>query len=399
MSPCEAPSTEQVSRSCHPETAGRNRQISIRALFSKMPYVATRPSDSVALMRSVNFDPAPPLDADLGRRVALAIDGKTKPLGSLGELERLAKALAMAQGVENPCVEKAEALVFAGDHGAATSGISAYPSEVTAQMVLNFLGGNAAINVFCRSNDLDFRVVDAGVASPLAPHSSLIDQKIALGTKNYLERPAMDLTQAEQAIHRGILVARQSQHRECRVLLLGEMGIGNSSSAALITHCVTRASLEECVGRGTGVDDNGLRRKTALLFEALARGGVPQDPWAILCEYGGFEIAMMAGCMIGAAQARQIAVVDGYIASAAALLACALVPSVRPYLVFAHHSQERGHRHSLKHLDAHPLLDLQMRLGEGTGAALAYPLLRCAARFLNEMASFESAGVSTRRGS
>lgn len=350
-------------------------------------------------MRSAILEPAPPLDPALGRRVARTIDGKTKPLGSLGELEGLAKQIAMAQGVETPCVENAEALVFAGDHGAATSGISAYPREVTAQMVQNFLNGNAAINVFCRSNDLDLRVVDAGVASQLPAHASLIDQKVALGTNNYLEAPAMSLGQTEQALQRGILVARQSQHRERKVLLLGEMGIGNSSSAALITHCVTRAPLDECVGRGTGLDDQELLRKATLLYRAIERGGAPHDPWEILCEYGGFEIAMMSGCMIGAAQARQLAIVDGYIASAAALLACALVPSVRPYLIFAHRSSEFGHHHSLAHLDAHPLLDLKMRLGEGTGAALAFPLLRCAARFLSEMASFESAGVSSRRES
>lgn len=346
-------------------------------------------------MAKPDFAPAPSLDPELREKIQQSIDSKTKPVGSLGRLENLALQIALAQNSTSPKVESAQVLVFAGDHGAAHEGISAYPVEVTAQMVGNFLQGGAAISVFSRLFGLDFRVIDAGVAQTLQAHPKLCDLKIAQGTKNYIEEPAMSQAQARLAMARGAELAMQAKGED--LLVLGEMGIGNSSSAALLTHCITGAPLEGCVGRGTGLDDDGLGRKHKRLSLALERGGRVQDPVAALCEYGGFELAMMVGTMIQAAQARQLVLIDGFIVTASALIACELCPSIRPYLIFSHRSQETGHRHALDHLQASPLLDLELRLGEGSGAALAYPLVQAAAAFLNQMASFESAGVSRDR--
>lgn len=329
-------------------------------------------------------------------KVQAAIDEKTKPLGSLGQLEALALQICGALNQERPTIQKALSLVFAGDHGVAKNGVSAYPPQVTTQMVHNFLQGGAAISVFCKLYNLDFRVVDAGISTKLEAHPALIDHKIAAGTQNYLEEPAMSESQVRQAIDKGMSLANQAHQEGRNLLLLGEMGIGNSSSAALITHCITKVPLEDCIGNGTGHGKEGLQRKRTLLAQALERGGCPDDPLLTLAQYGGFEGAMMVGTMIKAASLRQLVVVDGFIVTASALVACALCPAIRPYLVFAHRSLEPGHVHSLIHLQASPLLELDLRLGEGTGAALAYPLILAATAFLREMASFASAGVSTR---
>lgn len=337
---------------------------------------------------------APPVDPLLLAKVQRVIDEKTKPPGSLGQLEDLALQICGALNQEEPEIKNAQALIFAGDHGAASNGISAYPAEVTAQMVQNFLQGGAAINAFCKLHDLDFRVVDAGVSSRVEPHPALIDRKIASGTQDYLRAPAMSPAQVQEAIKAGMELAKQAHQEERSLLLLGEMGIGNSSSAALLTHCITKIPLEDCIGAGTGQHKEDLQKKRELLEQARQRGGCPDDPFLALAEYGGFEGAMMVGTMIKAASQRQLVLVDGFIVTASALVACELCPSIRPYLIFAHRSLEAGHVHSLTHLRASPLLELDLRLGEGTGAALAYPLLLAATAFLREMASFASAGVS-----
>lgn len=341
------------------------------------------------------FAAAPRIDPKLAAEVKHIIDHKTKPLGSLGQLESLALQLALAQGNELPCVNPAQTLVFAGDHGAAHHGISAYPPEVTAQMVHNFLDGGAAINVFSRLYGLDFLVVDAGVATPLPTHPRLINRKIAPGTRNFLQEPAMSPEQTHDAIVAGARMVEDPSCASAKVLVLGEMGIGNSSSASLITHCITGAPLQTCIGRGTGLDNHGLEKKKEALSCAQKRGGSPDDPFMALCEYGGFEGAMMVGAMAKAAQLQKIVLVDGFIVTASALVACSMYPWVRPYLVFAHRSREQGHRAALEHLEAKALLNLDLALGEGSGAALAYPLLQASAGFLREMASFRSAGVST----
>lgn len=345
---------------------------------------------------SVHFQIAAP---DTGLQAALQrkIDQKTKPLGALGQLEDLALQAGLVQQSLEPRLSRPHMLVFAGDHGAARAGVSAYPQEVTWQMVENFLAGGAAINVFCKAHGLILAVVDAGVAHDFAPRPGLVQAKVAPGTANYLDAPAMSREQLELALERGASMARRLAGEGCNLLGFGEMGIGNTASASLLAHALTGVSLEASVGRGTGLDDAGLEKKRRLLAQAAARAGLPAggaDPLAALAEFGGFEIAMMAGAMLAGAEAGMLLLIDGFIVSAAALVAARLHPALVDYCVFCHRSAEPGHQAVLDALGARPLLDLGLRLGEGTGAALAYPLLQSALAFLNEMASFESAGVA-----
>ncbi|HMV04385.1 MAG TPA: nicotinate-nucleotide--dimethylbenzimidazole phosphoribosyltransferase [Accumulibacter sp.] len=327
------------------------------------------------------------------------IDGKTKPLGALGELERLARQIGQVQQTLQPQLGRPCVLVFAGDHGAARAGVSAYPQEVTWQMVENFLAGGAAINVFARHNDLQLQVVDAGVAHDFGVRPDLLDAKIAFGTRNYLEEAAMSVDQRDAALARGAAIVRSLAEAGCRVVAFGEMGIGNTASAALLTHLLTGSPLADCVGRGTGLDDAGLARKRDLLAHALRRAGLSSsaDPATVLAEFGGLEIAMLTGAMLAAAEQRMLLLIDGYIVTAALLVAARIAPAIVDYCVFCHRSAEPGHLAQLRALRAEPLLDLGLRLGEGTGAALAWPLVRAAAAFLNEMASFAAAGVSERQ--
>ena len=322
------------------------------------------------------------------------IDGKTKPLGALGQLETLALQIGLIQQSETPQLRQPQMLVFAGDHGAAKAGVSAYPQDVTWQMVENFLAGGAAINVFTRTYGLPLAVVDCGVAHEFGVRDGLIDAKVANGTANYLEAPAMSAEQCAQAIGRGAQLVTRYADAGCNVIGLGEMGIGNTASASLITHCLSGQPLADCVGRGTGLDDAGLTRKQQLLDQALQRTGVIADPVEVLCQFGGFEIATMVGVILAAAERRMVVLIDGFVVGAAALVACRMNPAVRDYCVYCHRSAEAGHRIQLAAMNAHPLLDLGMRLGEGTGVALAWPLVQAATAFLNEMASFASAGVS-----
>ncbi|NWG30198.1 MAG: nicotinate-nucleotide--dimethylbenzimidazole phosphoribosyltransferase [Rhodocyclaceae bacterium] len=335
---------------------------------------------------------SPALDAALKQ----AIDQKTKPLGALGRLEALAFQIGRVRQSLQPTLEKPHIVVCAGDHGAAKAGISAYPQEVTWQMVENFLKGGAAINVFARANGLALTIVDCGVAHDFGARPGLIDAKVsASGTASYLEGLAMTAAQCETAMNHGERIVAALADRGCNVVGFGEMGIGNTASASLITHCLTGAPLSDCVGRGTGLDDAGLARKRALLQQALdAWPARTDDPLAVLARFGGFEIATMAGGMIGAAQRRMLVMVDGFISGAAALVAAKLAPAFLDYAVFSHLSQERGHQAQLAHLGVRPLLDMDLRLGEGTGAALAWPLVKAAGAMLNEMASFAEAGVS-----
>ena len=338
----------------------------------------------------------PTPDTALTPRLQHKIDHKTKPPGALGRLEALALQIGLLQGSETPELRQPHIMVFAGDHGAARAGVSAFPQDVTWQMVENFLAGGAAINVFCRQMGLGLTVIDAGVNHDFGRRPGLIDAKLGPGTANYLEAPAMDVETVRAALARGRELAHALAANGCNCVGFGEMGIGNTASASLLTHCLTGQDLATVTGRGTGLDDAGLARKRALLEQALARGGRPAAPLAVLAEYGGFEIAMMAGAMLGAAERGMVLLIDGFIVTAALLAAHALNPALLPYCVFAHRSQEAGHRVQLAHLEAEPLMDLDLRLGEGTGAALAYPLVQAAVNFLAEMASFESAGVSDR---
>jgi nicotinate-nucleotide--dimethylbenzimidazole phosphoribosyltransferase len=336
--------------------------------------------------------PIPSIDHPALRATLQArIDGKTKPLGALGRLERLAVQLGCILGTDTPRLQQPQMLVFAADHGLAAHGVSAYPSDVTWQMVENFLAGGAAVSVLARQHGLALTVVDAGVRHDFAPRAGLVQRKIAPGTADALAGPAMTEAQCAAAVAAGREVV---QSLPGNAVLLGEMGIGNTSAAALLMARLTGEALSVCTGRGTGLDDEGLARKRSVLQAVLARHSQAVEPLASLAAFGGFEIAMLCGAVLEAALQRRVVVVDGFIASSAVLVAARLQPAVLQRCVFAHCSQETGHAAMLRHLDAEPLLDLGLRLGEGSGAALAWPLLESACRILAEMASFESAGVS-----
>ena len=332
--------------------------------------------------------------ADFKAQVQQAIDIKTKPPGSLGRIERLALQMAVAQGTLEPKADPACLLLFAGDHGLVEAGVSAWPSEVTAQMVLNFLSGGAAANVFARSNGIDIQVVDAGVVGELPDHPELIRANIRKGTRNALNEDALTLEEVSAALSFGAELAAEKVASGCKVIALGEMGIGNTSSASLITHALEEIDLETLTGPGAGLDGEGVSRKLEVLKQTAARRPAPLSPKDALSAFGGLEICMMAGALIGAAQANAIVLVDGFIASSAALAALRMEPELKGNVVFAHKSKEPGHKSMLEALDAEPLIDLDLRLGEGSGALLAFPLLRNACAMLNEMATFESAGVS-----
>lgn len=327
------------------------------------------------------------------------INHKTKPLGALGLLESVALQIGLIQNTLTPQLHKPALLIFAGDHGVVAAGVSPYPQEVTAQMVLNFLQGGAAINVFARQNEMQLRVVDAGVNHVFEPHPELIHAKVGHGTRNFLLEPAMTLAQCEQALALGAELAEKEISAGSNVLGFGEMGIGNTSSASCLMSVLCNKPIEQCVGRGTGFDDVGLAKKTATLKQALAAHQIADgDALQALATFGGFEIAMMVGAMLAAAQQKAVLLIDGFIATSALLVAYHLQPDILQYCVFAHCSGEAGHRQLLEYLGAKPLLDAGLRLGEGTGAVLAYPMVQAAVNFLNEMASFESAGVSEKSG-
>ena len=334
------------------------------------------------------------LPTDLDAAAQGCIDGKTKPLGALGRLEALARQVIRVQGRLQPALSRPWMAVFAGDHGIAAEGVSAFPQEVTWQMVMNFLGGGAAINVFCRAHGLGVTVVDAGVKHDFAGIAGLRDAKIAPGTANSAVEPAMTAAQCEAAMLAGARLIDELQVAGTNVVGFGEMGIANTTAASLLMHKIGAVPLSDCVGRGTGLNDEGLARKLAVLERAAARTPARLAPLDALREYGGFEIAMIAGACLRAAQQRMIVLVDGFIASSAVLVAARVAPAVLERCVFAHASAEQGHRRLMTLMEARGLLDMDLRLGEGSGAALAYPLLVAAVAFVNEMASFASAGVS-----
>ncbi|MGE5451712.1 MAG: nicotinate-nucleotide--dimethylbenzimidazole phosphoribosyltransferase [Acidobacteriota bacterium] len=327
----------------------------------------------------------------LAQRLQRALDGKTKPLGALGQLEALALQLGLILGSEKPALQAPQMVVFAGDHGIAAQGVSAYPRDVTWQMVENFLAGGAAVSVLARQHGLALTVVDAGVAKDLAPRAGLQIRKIAAGTADASRGPAMTRAQCQAALEQGAEVIRGLPGN---AVLLGEMGIGNTSSAALLMSRLTGTPLSQCVGRGTGLDEQGVQRKLAVLEQALQANAQAQSPWDALAALGGFEIAMMCGAMLQAAAQNRVIVVDGFIATSALLVAQAVQPAVLQRCVFAHQSDESGHARLLGHLQGKPLLQLGLRLGEGSGAALAWPLLESACAILRDMASFADAGVS-----
>jgi nicotinate-nucleotide--dimethylbenzimidazole phosphoribosyltransferase len=333
-------------------------------------------------------------DISFKTKIQHAIDIKTKPPGSLGQIEALALQMAVAQESKAPVADPACLLLFAGDHGLVEEGVTAWPSEVTTQMVLNFLSGGAAANVFARSNGIDIQVVDAGVIGDLPDHPELIRANIRKGTRNSFNEDALTPEEVSAAIEFGRALATKKVAEGCKVIALGEMGIGNTSSASLLAHSIEGIDLETLTGPGAGLDKDGVSKKLEVLRKTAARRSGKLEPHDALSAFGGLEICMMTGALLGAAENKAVALVDGFIASAAALAAIRINPDAYAATVFAHKSKEPGHASILKALDASPLIDLELRLGEGSGALLAFPLLRSACAMLNEMATFESAGVS-----
>lgn len=329
------------------------------------------------------------------RLAAMAhLDRLTKPVGALGRLEDLAVQICVAHNTLNPKITRPVALVFAADHGIANAGVSAYPQAVTAQMVANFLAGGAAISVLAKEHGFDLRVIDAGVDAEFAPHPALIDAKIRRGTRDCRVEAAMTVEECQQSLVAGKRISEALAIGGTNTMLLGEMGIGNTSASALLMHCLSTRPLGSCVGRGTGLDDAGLARKLAALREARARAAGTLDPHTMLAEFGGYEIAMLVGATLAAAERRLLILVDGFTVTVAVALAARIDPSVLDACVFSHCSAEPGHRALLRDLGAMPLLDLGMRLGEGSGAALALPLARSAVAVFHRMATFDAAGVS-----
>jgi nicotinate-nucleotide--dimethylbenzimidazole phosphoribosyltransferase len=331
----------------------------------------------------------------LNTQLRAAIDGKTKPVGSLGLLEDLALQIGSILGNLNPEIRKPHLVVFAADHGIAQHGVSAYPQEVTRQMVNNFLEGGAAINVFCRQHRISLKIVDAGVNYDFPGNAALIVQKIAKGTQSFLYTAAMSLDELELCIQKGAELVAQIADAGSNTIGFGEMGIGNTSSASVLMHLLCNLPLQDCVGKGTGVNEAQLSKKQEILQLAISRYQGSHELKQLMAYFGGFEILQIAGAMLEAKRRNMLIMVDGFICTVAYLCAFKLDPELKSNAIFCHQSDERGHSLLLDHLGASTLLQLNLRLGEGTGCALAFPLLQSAVDFLNDMASFESADVST----
>ncbi|MCK5820134.1 MAG: nicotinate-nucleotide--dimethylbenzimidazole phosphoribosyltransferase [Psychromonas sp.] len=334
-----------------------------------------------------------PINHEFDAEIQHKIDNKTKPPGALGDLEVIAKQVAQILGKDNPEIQKPKLLVFAGDHGIAASGVSIAPSEVTTQMVANFMTGGAAINVFCRQVGFDLEVIDCGILHPVEIEG-VIDQRLGAGTEPIHEQRAMYIETVRHGFD--LATARVDFHYKngTNLIAFGEMGIGNTSSAAAIMAKVLNKKGADCVGAGTGIDAETLKRKQQLVEQALKlHHNNMVEPMSILSCLGGFEIVQMTGAMLAAAERKMIIVVDGFIATTAAMLAIEIEKAAQDYMIFAHQSGEQGHQAMMEYLNAKPLLQLNMRLGEGSGAALALPLIQAAVAFYNEMASFDDAGI------
>jgi len=324
------------------------------------------------------------------------LDGKTKPQGSLGLVEDIAAQIAAIQDTTTPTIDPARIIVFAADHGVAQEGVSAFPADVTAQMMANFAAGGAAVCVLGRTAGADFEVIDVGVNSDLDELEGVVKAKVAPGTANLKLEAAMQYEQLDAALQVGREAIVRASEAGIRCVGLGEMGIANTTSAAILTGVLCNATALEVTGRGTGVDDSTLALKQAVVAQVMDRlSSLEDDPSELLRQAGGFEIAAIVGAMLEAPAHKITVLVDGYIVTSAALVACRIRPTVRDNLIFAHQSAEPGHVIALQQLDANPLLHLGMRLGEGSATALAIPILRASVAILNEMASFADAGVST----
>jgi nicotinate-nucleotide--dimethylbenzimidazole phosphoribosyltransferase len=333
-------------------------------------------------------------DFELSEALQQKIDNKTKPTGSLGILESLAKQIGIVFQTLGPKITKPNIVVFAADHGIANHGVSAYPQDVTRQMVTNFLEGGAAINVFCKQNNIALTIVDAGVNYDFPTNTNLVSAKIAKGTQSFLQSPAMSQTELDLCFAKGAAIINTIFETGCNCIGFGEMGIGNTSTASVLMSVLLELPIEDCVGKGTGVGDEKLLQKQNILKKALENYSGPNDLQSKLAYFGGFEIMQMAGGMLQSKENNMLILVDGFICTVALLIAYKMNPSVKENAIFCHSSAEQGHQKILDYLNVHPLLQLDLRLGEGTGCAVAFPIIQSAVCFLNEMASFESAGIS-----
>lgn len=336
------------------------------------------------------------INAEFESALQYKIDNKTKPTGALGILEVLAKQIGMVFNSLEPKIIQPNIVVFAADHGIANHGVSAYPQDVTRQMVTNFMEGGAAINVFCRQNNIQFSIVDSGVNYDFPPNANLISAKIDRGTKSFLHEPAMSTEQMQLCFVKGSEIVAAIANKGSNCIGFGEMGIGNTSTASVLMSVITGIPIEDCVGKGTGVNDEKLRFKNDILRKAIEAYNGDPSLESKLTYFGGFEILQMAGGMLEAYKNNVLILVDGFICSVAFLIAYEKNPSIIKNAVFSHQSAEHAHSRLLQYLNVKAILQLDLRLGEGTGCAIAFPIIQSTVSFLNEMASFESAGVSNK---
>jgi len=332
-------------------------------------------------------------DTGLKEQIQNKLDNKSKPVGSLGYLEEIATKIALIQQNLTPHLSKPTMLTIAADHHVVDEGVSCAPSIITWQQVENFSKGGGAIGLFCNTHDIDLWLVDAGVNHVFPPTLRIIDAKVRMGTRNFRHEPAMTEKECETAFTRGREIVNKFHSEGCNVIGFGEMGIGNSTPASALLSIYTGTSVDECVGPGGGLKPKGIQIKAQLIKDAIKLHGIPNDPYEILRLYGGLEIAMIAGGMYQAALNKMVILVDGYITSSAALAAYQMDKNIAEYFIFSHVSGEGSHKIMLEHMGVRPVLNLDLRLGEGTGAALAYPIVKTAVRLISEMTSFEEANV------
>lgn len=321
------------------------------------------------------------------------IDQKTKPLGSLGTLEKIAMQVGLIQQTTDVELVNPTMLTVAADHEIISEGFASAPPEVTWQQVVNFLNGGGAIGAFCTQLGMDLKVADAGVNHDFEDHPNLYQAKVRKGTRNFLHEHAMTAEECTKAIESGREIVRDIAKSGCNIIGFGEMGIGNTTPASALLSVYANKPVEECVGYGAGINDELLELKKNTLKAAIEKHGVSDDAFENLCRFGGLEIAMIAGGMLEAAAQRMVILVDGYITTSAFMAAYEMNKTVKDYAIFAHASQEQGHKYMIQHIDAEPLLDLKLRLGEGTGSALALPIVQTAVAMLRKMTSFTEAKV------
>ena len=329
-------------------------------------------------------------------KIKKSIDSKTKPIGSLGLIETISKKICLIQKTTKPILNQPKIIVFAGDHGIANSGVSSYPKEVTHQMVRNFLNGGAGINVFSRTHSIDLLIVDSGVNYKFDKTEKLINKKIDFGTKSFINQKAMSERQLEDCFKHGKDLVQEISKLGTNIIGFGEMGIGNTSSAAMIMSYLLDISLEKCVGIGTGLSEKQLIKKRKLLLDAKSFHGNINDCYKVLQTFGGFEIVQMTSAMLESYKQNMIIMVDGFISSCAFLAASKINSKIINNTFFCHLSSEKGHNLLLQKINERAILSLEMRLGEGTGCALAYPIIQNSVNFINEMATFENAKVSSK---